>query len=111
MKDLAHRERILSFPLDDPGAGLGFSTRISRENGWSRAFTADVIREYRRFLYLSAVAGHAVTPSDAVDQAWHLHLCYTRNYWQELCRDTLGFPLHHGPTKGGRDEEAKYADW
>jgi hypothetical protein len=52
-----------------------------------------------------------VTPSDAVDQAWHLHLCYTRSYWQDLCRDTLGFPLHHGPTKGGQDEREKYDDW
>ena len=111
MKDSALWERIQSFRLDDPGAGLSFSTRLARENGWSEAFTAEILQEYRRFLHLCATAGHAVTPSDAVDQAWHLHLCYTRSYWQDLCRDTLGFQLHHGPTKGGRDEEAKYSDW
>jgi hypothetical protein len=74
-------------------------------------FTASVINEYRRFLYLCAVAGHAVTPSDAVDQAWHLHLCYTRSYWQDLCRDILGLRLHHGPTKGGEAELSKYIAW
>jgi hypothetical protein len=104
-------ERIWDFTLDDPSAGFRFSERLARENGWSEHFTAGVLLEYRKFLYLCATAGHAVTPSDAVDQAWHLHLCYTRNYWQDLCRDALGFQLHHGPTKGGRNEDAKYADW
>ncbi|QTN31417.1 hypothetical protein HZ994_03430 [Akkermansiaceae bacterium] len=111
MKDPALWEKLRSFPLDDPEAGFRFSERLARENGWTQCFTAEVLGEYRRFLYLSAAAGHAVTPSDAVDQAWHLHLCYTRSYWHDLCRDTLGFPLHHGPTKGGVAERAKYADW
>lgn len=104
-------ERIRDFPLDDPSAGFRFSERLARENGWSNGFTAAVLLEYRKFLYLCAASGHAVTPSDAVDQAWHLHLCYTRSYWQDLCRDILGFDLHHGPTKGGQAERAKYADW
>ena len=69
------------------------------------------MREYRRFLYLAVRAGHPVTPSDAVDQAWHLHLCYTRSYWEELCGEVLGQPLHHGPTKGGRAEGEKFHDW
>src|SRR5882762_2181922 len=55
-------------------------------------------------------AGHEVTPSDAVDQAWHLHLTYTRSYWDGLCREVLGRPLHHVPTKGGRGETAKFRD-
>ena len=55
-------------------------------------------------------AGHPVTPSDAVDQAWHLHLCYTRDYWQRFCPDVLGRDLHHGPTAGGRIEEHRYFD-
>ena len=111
MKDAALWEKISAFPLDDPSAGFRFSERLARENGWSEHFTAGVLLEYRKFLYLCAASGHAVTPSDAVDQAWHLHLCYTRSYWQDLCRDTLGFELHHGPTKGGYSERTKYADW
>ena len=111
MKDAALWEKISAFPIDEACAGLPFSARLARENGWSEEFTAQVLAEYRRFLYLCMTAGHPVTPSDEVDQAWHLHLCYTRSYWQDLCRDTLGFPLHHGPTKGGRAERTKYADW
>ena len=56
-------------------------------------------------------AGHPVTPSDQVDQAWHLHLTYTQSYWNDLCRDLLGRPLHHGPTRGGRVEKSKYGKW
>ena len=53
-------------------------------------------------------AGHEVTPSDAVDQAWHLHLTYTRDYWQAFCPQVLGSDLHHGPTKGGPAERHRF---
>ena len=75
------------------------------------SFTARVISEYRRFLYLAIVAGHQVSPSDDVDQAWHLHLLYTESYWNRLCRDVLGVPLHHHPTTGGPSERAKFDAW
>lgn len=102
---------ILAFELDAPEAGLNFSHRLALENGWSAEFTRRAIEEYKRFVILCAEAGHPVTPSDAVDQVWHLHLCYTHNYWNDLCRDTLGFPLHHGPTLGGAEERTKFDDW
>ena len=49
-----------------------------------------------------------MTPSDAVDQVWHLHLTYSADYWQAFCPDVLGRPLHHGPTAGGSAEQARY---
>jgi hypothetical protein len=49
-----------------------------------------------------------VTPSDTVDQAWHLHLIYTRHYWQELCDKILGLQLHHEPSAGGTVESNKF---
>lgn len=104
-------ERILAFEIDDPESSLPFSGRLAREQGWTLAFTARVIEEYKRFLTLAMVAGHPVTPSEDIDQAWHLHLLYTRNYWLDLCRDTLGQDLHHGPTKGGTTEGDKFYDW
>jgi hypothetical protein len=67
--------------------------------------------EYRRFVFLAMEAGHPVTPSEQVDQAWHLHLLYTRSYWDDLCGQVLGRPLHHGPTQGGPAEGAKFHDW
>lgn len=104
-------DAILRFQIDDPEAGLNFSRRLSQENTWSEDYTKRVVKEYLRFLVLCADAGHKVTPSDAVDQAWHLHLCYTESYWNDLCKETMGFPLHHGPTKGGAVERSKFFDW
>jgi hypothetical protein len=92
-------------------AALSFEKRLAQENHWTAAEAERVLFEYRRFVYLSQRAGHPVTPSDAVDQAWHLHLCYTRNYWDVMCGQVLNASLHHGPTLGGAAEATKYADW
>ncbi len=103
--------RIEAFVLDDPGAQLPFTSRLAREQGWSHAHAGRVGREYKRFVALAVVAGHPVSPPEAVDQAWHLHLVYTRSYWHDLCRDLLGRELHHMPTTGGAEEGAKFDDW
>lgn len=106
--------RLRDFAFDHPGDALTFTCRLARENRWSPEFARCVVDEYRRFLFLALRAGHAVTPSDEVDQAWHLHLVYTRSYWEDLCQGVLGRALHHGPTRGGRVEddrfERQYAD-
>ncbi len=100
------------FALDlDGGATLSFSQRLARDNGWPLPFAQRVVLEYKKFVYLAATCGHPVTPSDEVDQAWHLHLVYTRSYWDELCGQVLGFALHHGPTQGGPAEGRKFQDW
>ncbi|QDV36521.1 TIGR04222 domain-containing membrane protein [Tautonia plasticadhaerens] len=103
--------RIAAFELDEPGAPLTFTRRLARENGWGEAYARRAVEEYRRFLFLAMASGHPVTPSDQVDQAWHLHLTYTRSYWDDLCGGVLGRPLHHGPTRGGAEESAKFHDW
>ena len=105
------RARLEGFEIDEPGATLPFSARLARENGWTLAFAGRVVQEYKRFLFLTAAAGHPVTPSEEVDQAWHLHMVYTRSYWDRLCGEVLGRPLHHGPTEGGAAENTKFRDW
>lgn len=104
-------EKIQRFELDRPGDAFPFSARLASENGWSRAYALKVIEEYRRFVCLMATAAHPVTPSEAVDQVWHLHMTYTRSYWDGLCKEIVGRPLHHDPTRGGSDESAKFTDW
>ncbi len=103
--------RIENLEIDKPGVSLPFSARLARENGWSPDFARRVVGEYKRFVYLAMRAGHPVTPSEAVDEAWHLHLCYTRSYWDEMCGEILGKPLHHGPTEGGPAEDRKFEGW
>lgn len=102
--------RIVAFPIDEGAPDLSFAARLARENGWPARFAGRVVAEYRRFVYLAMTAGHPVTPSEEVDQAWHLHLTYTRSYWDRLCGETLGRPLHHGPTRGGAAEATKYTE-
>lgn len=101
--------KINDLELSPPTAGLSFESRLARENGWSTGQAIRVISEYKKFLYLAAVSDRMLTPSEAVDQAWHLHLTYTRSYWDNLCAAVLGKPLHHQPTEGGKAEGKKFA--
>lgn len=99
---------LAAMRIEPEGAALTFTRRLARENRWSRAYADRVVAEYKRFLYLAATGTTAATPSEQVDQAWHLHLAYTRHYWGELCAVIIGRPLHHGPTAGGGAEGRKY---
>lgn len=105
-------DRLEAHHIGPADAALTFAQRLARENRWSAAYAERVILEYKRFCYLArtASAGQQVTPSDAVDQAWHLHLTYSRDYWEEFCPHVLGADFHHGPTAGGSVERARYYD-
>ena len=94
-------ERLLAY--DFPA---GFAERLADEQGWTLAFAQGVLREYRRFVVLAATAGQSVTPSKAVDAAWHLHLTHTRDYWLRLT-PLLPAALHHDPS-GNLAEEAEH---
>lgn len=101
-------QRIVTHQIGPSDAALSFSARLARENGWSAATAERVIEEYRRFTFLAVTGDAPATPSDAVDQAWHLHLSYTRDYWERFCPEVLGRALHHGPTEGGSEEHRRY---
>ncbi len=104
-------QRLNHFNLDAPDATFPFSSRLAKENQWSPAYARRVIEEYKRFAFLAVAAGHPVSPSEDVDQAWHLHLTYSQNYWRVFCPDVLQKPFHHSPTKGGANEHSKFNDW
>ncbi len=104
-------QRLQTFSLDEPNAKYSFSKRLARENGWTVEYTQQAIAEYKKFAFLAVVAEHPVTPSEQVDQVWHLHLAYTRSYWDKFCPNILQKPLHHSPTQGGSSEGKKFNDW
>jgi hypothetical protein len=107
-KQQALWDRLQAFPLDEPHARLSFTQRLARENNWTLAHARRVTEEYKKFLLLCCITPTQVSPSEAVDQAWHLHLTYTRSYWNDLCKVTLGKEIHHEPTKGGKHEAGKF---
>jgi uncharacterized protein (TIGR04222 family) len=102
---------IQQFPLDDPHAEITFSRKLSAKQNWSPFFTERVVAEYRKFLLLCCISPNGASPSQAVDEAWHLHLTYTRSYWTDLCKNTLNKDIHHHPSRGGDEEDHKHRDW
>ena len=94
-------QRICDFEFDSPSVHFRFNDKLAQENGWTATYTSRVIDEYRRFAFLAVAAGHPISPSDAVDQAWHLHMLYTKSYWGEFCPNVLGRAFHHYPSTGG----------
>lgn len=102
---------IKKFELDEPEASLSFTDRLARENGWTIEYPIRAIVEYKKNIFLLTIANHPVTPSDQVDQVWHLHLLQTQSYWENFCEKIIKRKIHHGPTKGGATEKAKYTNW
>ncbi|MET0071740.1 MAG: hypothetical protein ABW096_17010 [Candidatus Thiodiazotropha sp.] len=110
MEDHQLWDKIDSFQIDESEATLSFSRRLARENSWAMEYTERVITEYKRFIYLVVISRKELTPSDEVDQAWHLHLTYTHSYWDRLCKGIQGVELHHLPTRGGSSEQQRFRD-
>src|SRR5262245_60195524 len=94
-------QRIADFEIDNSGHEVPLSARLARANGWSPEKSRAAIEEYKKFIYLVCVAPSPLTPSEVVDQVWHLHLVDTRSYWTDLCEGVLGRPIHPEPITGG----------
>lgn len=105
----ARWQRIAAHPFEDPALPLDFTARLAREQGWTRAEARAAIAEYRRYCWLACAGFGPMTPAVAVDEVWHLHLTYTRDYWERWCGIALGVPLHHEPTGGTRADRHRYA--
>ena len=104
-------KKISGLQITPPHFALTFEARLAREQAWSLDRSFAVVEEYRRFLFLLLTCKHPVTPSEDVDAAWHLHLLYTRSYYENLCQDIAGYLIHHQPTAGGVAEGDKFQEW
>jgi hypothetical protein len=105
--ETARWQRIAAHAFET-GTPLDFLHRLAREKSWSLAFARGAIDEYRRFAFLCAGATTQMTPSEEVDEVWHLHLTYSRDYWDIWCATVLQTRLHHDPTPGGPAAQARY---
>lgn len=98
-------ERVDKFEYPDKGAEISYLSKLSEQQEWKDEFSQRVWKEYLRFLYLVMVSGHKCVPSHTVDEAWHLHLQYTRSYWEDFCLYTIGRVIHHDPSPGGESSK------
>jgi hypothetical protein len=89
-------QRIACHPVGGEQQAL-LLHKLATEQGWSEAFCHQALGEYRRFVYLACVSPAPVSPSRVVDAVWHLHLTFSRDYWQVFCPRVLEHPLHHDP--------------
>jgi len=85
-------------------AGL-FIAKLQLQQGWSREFCIAAIEEYKRFVFLASESSRPISPSTVVDDVWHLHLTFSRCYWNSLCGHILGKDLHHDPTEPSEASE------
>jgi hypothetical protein len=107
LKERGLWDRISRYDLEGIAGAVSFSSRLAQANSWSNNYAKDVIQEYKKFIYLCCLNDKNLSPSDAVDQAWHLHLLYSKEYWNKFCPDVLEQELHHRPSQGG-DKEVSY---
>lgn len=99
--------------IEDHDFPRGFEDKLAQQVGGWMGTMRRVREEYRRFIYLAMISRGAVTPSVAVDQAWHLHLSYTRDYWGRFSEEVLRGQLHHDPCAGPEERpryKAQYAE-
>src|SRR5215475_11885432 len=92
----------------EPDTTLNFTRRLARDHGWSLEEARAAVDAYRRFCFLAVVSQTPVTPSEAVDEVWHQHLVYSRDYWTIWCGERLQAELHHDPTPGGAEAQMTY---
>ena len=94
----------------EPEHRLNFTARLARDRSWTLEEARAAVNAYRCFCFLTMVSPSEMTPSEAVDEVWHQHLIYSRDYWDVWCGQVLRAKLHHDPTPGGPEAQARYRD-
>ena len=108
-EDRARWARIAAHPFERPDAPLDFTRRLAAKLGWPLAHARAAVEDYRRFCFLATTGAIVATPSEEVDEVWHLHLTDTRDYWDVWCA-ALGRRLHHAPTRGAPGDAQRFRE-
>lgn len=79
--------------------------RIVKGLKWELEEAEEAVRKYKNFLMLRCLYPElSIIPTRAIDEAWHSHILYTREYTQD-CQRIFGKYMHHNPAT---DEEAEH---
>jgi hypothetical protein len=70
---------------------------LVERKGWTLTQCADLEREYKRYISLClSYPDEKLTPSRDVDEVWHTHILFTKNY-RRFCQAVNGAYLDHSP--------------
>lgn len=111
MSDSLRYQELKGFDFDAgyiPDEGKSFEDKLAQANNWTPEYTQKVIEEYKKFMFLVITHGGAA-PSDPIDQVWHQHILYTKDY-HEFCMHFAGRFLHHSPDRFKGASSTIYAD-
>jgi len=82
--------------------------RLIDRQKWSMEVSKEAVRRYKNFLMLLLkYPDQILAPAPDIDEAWHNHILFTRQYFCD-CQKIFGDYLHHSPSRGLGAEE-KYA--
>ena len=90
LDELMEKNSILSYKLP-----VEILERVRKQNLWTMEYTERVAEEYLRFMFLATK--NYVVPSLEVDEIWHAHLLFSRDY-STFCKEFLQRTIHHGPS-------------
>jgi hypothetical protein len=93
MKDPALWDALRDHPFPIKGARDGLSARVLNIGRLGPRRTLTAVDAYRRFLYLSAIAGSEVTPPPLLGEIWRIHALDHANYTEGLVRGVIRRPM------------------
>lgn len=77
--------------------------RVMKEKRWSKRMAETAALFYKNFLYLcKKYQNHHLVPTQQIDEIWHAHILYTKDY-HTLSHTIFGQYLHHHPLHKGQD--------
>ncbi len=77
---------------------------------WDPTEAQEVLRKYKNFMILWGIkpGGLGLVPTREIDEVWHLHILFTKNYTAD-CLHIFGSYKHHTPSLGSEDEQKALA--
>jgi hypothetical protein len=85
--------------------------RLVEREHWEEKHAAKAIRRYKNFLILIAkYPDHLLAPAPDMDEAWHNHILFTREYFQ-ACEEIFGGYLHHTPAQSSLSDEKERMEY
>lgn len=83
-----------------------FEHNLRKIGDWTDESSLRITEAYRRFLYLKALSGKTIKPPRWIDQAWHLHLSFLKNYRE--FEAAVGRRILHGIGMNRRERDEAY---